>query len=170
MPFDWSDRTVGLLGRLTNLKSIVLEKYSVFQALSQETLDMLCHCCPNVTHMVLEVYIPSGRGMQMYSISGPSNLVYLDISQCRGFYLGSLAIPSLRVIKVGRHPWNGPLITADSVQLPCLYPILCLGTPFITQLNEHTLMPSWSEMPYAELENVLQQVCSCRNHKRTWIM
>jgi hypothetical protein len=168
LPFDWSDRSVSLLSRLHSLRCVVLEKYSVFQVLTQETLNLLCQCLPRVTRLAIEVYIPSGRGMQVYSFAHMLHLTYLDISQCRGFYLGSLDAPSLRIIKLSRHPWNGPLISADSMLLPCLYRVLCCGTPAIRQLNEHTLQPCWSETVYPELESILQVVCSCRNHKRSW--
>ena len=169
LPFDWSQRSLACLGRLRRLHTLILEKYFVFQVLQQESLEQLLAGAPQLERLIMEVWTPSGRGLLLFRISSP-RLRYLDVSQCRGFYLKELSAANLHVFKVARHPWNGPLTCADSLYIPCLYDVLRLGTPRLRQLNEHTLQPDWHVDTYPELEVVLKAVCSCRRHKSSWAM
>lgn len=169
LPLDWSERSIKSLGRLKSLHSLVLEKYSVFENLDQHLLDLLFRYLPKLERLILEVWTPSAKGLVLYHIKSPI-LRYLDISQCRGFYLESLDTPELQVFKVGRHPWNGPLTSANDVNIPCLHRLLASGAPNLQQLNEHTLQPGWQEVEYEELEVVLKAICSCRKHKKGWAM
>jgi len=169
MPFDWSSRSLHSLSQLKNLHTLVLEKYFVFQALSQSSLDELFTTLPDLKRLILEIWTPSGKGLQFYNVDAP-NLVYLDVSQSRGFYLKRLNLPSLEVFKVARHPWTGPLTCVDTLDIPCVYTILVEGAPALKQLNEHLLKPEWKSEIYSELETVLNSVCSCRKHKSGWAM
>lgn len=169
MPFDWSQKSLEFIGRLKNLNTLVLEKYFVFQNMSQASLDILLEQLPKLERLVLEVWTPSGKGLILYQIRS-TQIVYLDVSHCRGFYIGGIHLPGLRVFKVTRHPWNGPLTCADSINLPCIYEVLKAGAPNLKQLNEHTLQANWAEDVSPELQTVLQAVCSCRRHKSGWTM
>ena len=169
LPLDWNERSLRCLGRLKSLHSLVLEKYSVFENLDQHLLDMLFRYLPKLERLILEVWTPSAKGLVLYRINS-SNLQYLDISQCRGFYLDELNAPNLEVFKVGRQPWNGPLTAASDINIPCLHTLLVTGTPKLQQINEHTLQPGWHDVIYEELEVVLRATCSCRKHKSGWIM
>ena len=169
LPFDWSVRSLTALGRLRRLENLVLEKYFVFQTMEQESLDRLFRNLPYLRRLILEVWTPSGRGLQFYNLRSQS-LEYLDVSQCRGFYLGDVDLPKVTVFKISRHPWNGPLVTADNINVPCVYEVLAEGVPELRQLNEHTLRPDWKENTYDELDVVLKAVCSCRSHKSGWVM
>ena len=170
LPFEWSARSLHALTRLTRLESLVLEKYFVFQGLHQDSLDQLFQSVPNLRNLILEVWTPSGPGLQFYTMHSQS-LQYLDISQCRGFYLHSVKLPALQVFKISRHPWNGPLISADMISIPCIYRVLCEGSPDLRQINEHVLKPDWRHNLYEELQVVFKSVCSCREHKAVgWAM
>jgi hypothetical protein len=169
LPFDWSHRSLLALTRLRRLENLVLEKYFVFQSMEQEALDQLLRQLPNLRRLILEVWTPSGRGLLFFRLSSNS-LEYLDVSQCRGFYVGSVNLPKVTVFKISRHPWNGPLVAADSITVPCIYEVLCEGAPNLRQLNEHTLRPDWRETSYEELDVVLKAICSCRVHKSGWVM
>lgn len=169
LPFDWSQRSLLALSRLRRLENLVLEKYFVFQTMDQESLDTLFRQLTNLRRLILEVWTPSGRGLIFYHLTSAS-LEYLDVSQCRGFYLGTVNLPRVQVFKISRHPWNGPLVSADSVNVPCVYEVLCEGAPALRQLNEHTLRPDWRDNPYEELDVVLKAICSCRVHKSGWVM
>lgn len=169
IPFEWSNRSLLSLGRLIRLDSLVLEKYFVFQSLNQESLNQLFQSVPRLRHLILEVWTPSGKGLQLYSIKSHS-LKSLDISQCRGFYLEQVILPEVEVFKVSRHPWNGPLATGEASNMPCLYTLLSQGCPSLKQLNEHVLRPEWRDVVYSELQLVFSSVCSCRDHKSGWPM
>ena len=111
LPFDWSSRSLEALGRLTKLHSLVLEKYFVFQSLIN---GALCNCFGvylTCGRLILEVWTPSGKGLILYSMRS-AHLEYLDISQSRGFYISELTMHALKIFKVSRHPWNGPLTCA----------------------------------------------------------
>ncbi len=170
LPFDWSSRSLEALSRLSKLDTLVLEKYFVFQTLAQCSVDQLFRRLPNLRRLILEVWTPSGKGLILYNMKS-AHLQYLDISQCRGFYIGELTMPALKVFKVSRHPWNGPLTCSYSIHIPCLLEVLRAGAPNLEVLNEHTLRPSWKRgVTYPELDTVLNAICSCRKHKSGWCM
>ncbi|KAH3713463.1 uncharacterized protein LOC127857777 [Dreissena polymorpha] len=169
MPFDWSDSSVDSLLRLKNLHSLVLEKYFVFQKLCQDLIDKLLLGLSCLRQLMLEVWTPSGHGLVFFSLVSKS-IEYLDISQSRGFYLNAVHFPKLKVFRVARHPWNGPLVLADRINVPCIYDVLAEGAPNLERLNEHYLEPTWRECKYKQLEEVLKSVCSCRRHKSGWAM
>lgn len=165
MPFDWSPRSVRALSRLQELRTLVLEKYFIFQSLEQGHLDNLLGSLPNLRNLDLEVWTPSGRGLQPYYIESKS-LRTLDISQCRGFYLQDLHTPSLKVFKVSLHNLSGPLASLESVNATCLHQVLSEGAPNLTQINDHVLHPDWRDNVYPELDSIMNSVCSCRLHKQ----
>ncbi|XP_033749457.1 uncharacterized protein LOC117334107 [Pecten maximus] len=169
LPFDWSDRSVMCLTRLQNLHTLVIEKYFVFQAMKQDLLDKMMDGLPNLKRLMLEVWSPSGPGLVPYTIRSKS-LEFLDISQSRGLYLKALDIPKMIRFRVARRPWNGPLVCADKIALPCLYNTLLEGAPGLHKLNDHYLEESWKDNVYSTLEEVLKVVCSCRRHKTGWAM
>ena len=165
IPFEWSQRTLQALVRLQRLDSLVLEKYYMYQPLPQDSVDLLFHSLPQLRHLMLEVWTPSAPGLQLYNITSKA-LQYLDISQCRGFYLQSLHTPQLEVFKLSRHPFSGPLISSpDGMNIPCVYHVIREGCPQLKQINEHILSRDWRLMIYPELQVVLAAVCACRQHK-----
>ncbi|KAK3609100.1 hypothetical protein CHS0354_015659 [Potamilus streckersoni] len=168
-PFDWSERSVESLLRLKQLHSLVLEKYFVFQYLSQILLDKLLSGLLNLKRLMLEVWTPSGQGLLMFSITSRS-LEYLDVSQCRGFYIEHINTPNLTQFHVARHSWNGPLVIAEQLNIPCLHDILLEGAPDLVKLNDHYLKNNWMEIKYNQLQEILKGVCSCRQHKTGWAM
>ena len=167
LPFDWSCRSLEALGRLGSLHSLVLEKYFSYQGLQQEYLDQLLTRCTSLRRLVLEVWTANAQGVELYDMTS-QNLTYLDVSQCRGFYLDSVNLPNVTVFKMNRYPWNGHLVCPDRVNIRCVYDVLCTGTPSLKQLNEHTLHSDWKYCVYPELETVLRAVCSCQKHKSSW--
>ena len=169
VPFDWSDKSVECLLRLKRLRSLVLEKYFVFQSLNQKLLDKLLAGLSDLKQLMLEVWTPGGHGLVFFSIISKS-VEYLDVSQSRGFYLKNVHLPQLKRFRVARHPWNGPLVLTDRLCVPCLYDVLADGAPNLEKINEHYLEPNWREVRYKILEEVLKSVCSCRAHKSGWAM
>ncbi|XP_053405871.1 uncharacterized protein LOC123565371 [Mercenaria mercenaria] len=169
VPFDWSDKSVDCLLRLQNLRSLVLEKYFVFQKLCQDLIDRLLIGLPCLKQLMLEVWTPSGHGLVFFALVSKS-VEYLDISQSRGFYLNTVHLPKLKTFRVARHPWNGPLVLADRVNVPCIYDVLAEGSPKLEKINEHYLKPTWRDGIYQTLEEVLRSVCSCKRHKSGWAM
>ena len=169
LPFDWSDSSIGSLSRLKSVKNLVLEKYFVFQHLPQVSLDRFLVALPHLNRLLLEVWTPSAHGLLLYTMSHKT-LQYLDISQSRGFYLQALNMPNMRRFRVARHPWNGPLVLAEHVNIVCLHTVLAGGAPRLTKINDHYLEPDWQHSPSERLEEVLKGVCSCRRHKTGWAM
>lgn len=170
LPFDWScTRNVENLTQLKTLQTLVLEKSSVFQSVPQSRLDKLLAGLPSLRQLMLEIWTPSGVGMTKYDLSSES-LEFLDVSQCRGFYLRSLTMPRLKRFRVARHPWNGPMVFPARLNIPCLYDILCLGTPRLMKINDHYLKENWKNSCHGRLDEVFKSVCSCRKHKTGWMM
>ncbi|KAL3866123.1 hypothetical protein ACJMK2_043454 [Sinanodonta woodiana] len=169
VPFDWSEKSVDSVLRLKQLHCLVLEKYFVFQYLSQTLLDKLLSGLSHLKRLMLEVWTPCGQGLVMFSITSKS-LEYLDITQCRGFYIEHLNTPHLTQFRVARHPWNGPLVIAEQLNIPCLHDILLEGAPDLVKLNDHDLKSNWMEIKYSQLQEILKGVCSCRMHKTGWAM
>lgn len=169
MPFDWSTKSVQILVNLHRLETLVLEKYFVFQALDQALLDRLVQSLPHLKHLVIEVWTPSGSGTIFYTIRSRT-LLHVDVSQSRGFFLKEVDLPNVTVFKASRHPWNGPLVTSDSLRMPCIHQVLADGTQNLQQINEHILRPDWKRNVYEELNLILKSMCSCRKHKSGWMM
>lgn len=167
MPFDWSERSIQALCRLQNIRSLVLEKYFVYQTLDQTSLDQLIQTLPRLTHLTLEVWTPSGSGLLFYSVASAS-LEYLDISKCRGFYLGNVDVPKLKTLKASRHPWNGPLVTADSLRVPCIHHVLGYGATHLEHLNDHKMESDWQKSVSESLNSLLKSICSCSMHRSDW--
>ena len=168
IPFDWSERSVQLLARLQNIQTLVLDKYFVYQSLEQTSLNHLIHSLPRLRSLTLEVWTPSGSGLLFYSISSES-LEYVDISKCRGFYLGPVNLPRVKTLKASRHLWNGPLVTRDSsIHVPCIHQVLSDGSPILSILNDHRLEEEWRTEVSEELDRLLKTVCSCCMHMSEW--
>ena len=169
LPFDWSDNSIASLARLKSLRNLVVEKYFVFQHLPQVSLDRFLGAVPQLRRLLLEVWTPSAHGLLLYAMTHRT-LQYLDISQSRGFYLQALTMPSMQRFRVARHPWNGPLVLAEHVNIVCLHTVLSSGAPRLAKINDHYLEPDWRRNPSERLEEVLKGVCSCRKHKTGWAM
>ncbi len=164
LPFDWSSRSLDALGRLTKVESLLLDRYFVFQPLTQAALDQLFRLLPKLRKLHLEAWTPTGKGMALYTMKSEI-LVALDISNSRGFYVSKLDMPQLEIFKVNRHPYSGPLRCGSKTECPCVLDVLRHGAPQLKQLNEHTLRREWKDVCYSELETVLKSICSCQRHK-----
>lgn len=163
LPFDWTERTLRALSRLPNLESLNLGKYFIFQPLEQQQLDTLFRSAPLLKRLTMEVWTPSGRGLQLFQMQSET-LEYLDVSMCRGFYLDRLHLPMLQVFKVSNCPMNGPLVSGEGIDISCMHDLLCRGTPNLKQLNESRLAGNWKESVDDQLEGVLKTVCPCARH------
>lgn len=174
VPFDWSDRSVQHLCRLSYLSTLVLKKYFTYQCLSQSTLDCIIDGLPALRRLHLEVWIASGNGSVSFTLASP-HLELLDLSHCRGFDLAHIDLPALTTIKLSRiYLWHGTLMlrsgngsSGPDTSRPCIREILANGAPNLRVINEHILRPEWKDrsVTYDELELVLGAVCSCVNHR-----
>ncbi|KAK3604722.1 hypothetical protein CHS0354_018962 [Potamilus streckersoni] len=162
--FDWSERTVESLLRLKQLCRLDLEENVINPTVSQTLLDKLLSGLLNLKKLMLQVWIPFGQGFVMFSITSRS-LEYLDVSQCRGFYIKHINTPNLTQFRVSRHPWEESLFFRNQRNIPCLYDILLEGAPDLVKLNDHYLKNNWKEIKYNQLQEILKGFCSCRQHK-----
>ncbi|KAK3604721.1 hypothetical protein CHS0354_018961 [Potamilus streckersoni] len=162
--FDWSERTVESLLRLKQLCRLDLEENVINPTVSQTLLDKLLSGLLNLKKLMLQVWIPFGQGFVMFSITSRS-LEYLDVSQCRGFYIKHINTPNLTQFHVARHPLEESLLFRNQRNIPCLYDILLEGAPDLVKLNDHYLKNNWMEIKYSQLQEILKGVCSCRQHK-----
>ena len=163
VPFDWTERSIRALNRLPNLEVLHLTKYFIFQNLEQQQLDSLMTATPLLQKLMMEVWTPSGRGLQLFHLQSDT-LEHLDVSQCRGFYLESVNLPHLKVFKVSICPMNGPLVSSEGISVVCMHKMLCEGAPEMERLNEHRLGKGWKESTDTELDKVLMSVCPCKMH------
>jgi len=177
VPFDWSERSVNILLRLSHINTLVLKKYFTYQCLSQSMLNQILEGLPLLRRFHLEVWIASGHGAVAFSVSSP-HLEFLDLSLCRGLDLERVDLPQLTVIKLNRlYPWHGSLMLHSSTSGQdqcrlCIREVLACGAPRLRLVNEHILRQEWSQLSgiYDELNLVIGAVCSCPLHRSdSWV-
>jgi len=167
LPFDWSPRSVDAIVRLRKLEELSLGRYSELQALDCVTLDRVVSGLPRLRRLELEVWTPCASGGLTYYGLHSKSLEYVDLSQCRGFAVGHVSLPKVRVLKLSRCLWSGPLMVQDTIDiysLPCLHHILSEGVPNLKELNGHKLPADWYERVDEEFESLLKSVCPCELH------
>jgi len=167
LPFDWSSKSVDAITQLRQLEELVLFRYSGLQALECITLDRVVAGLPRLRRLELEVWTPCASGGLTYYSLRSKSLEFVDLSRCRGFAVGHADLPRVRVMKLSRCLWSGPLMvqsTTDVCSLPCLYHVLRDGVPNLEELNGHKLSTGWSEHVSDELESVLKTTCTCELH------
>jgi len=177
LPFDWSERSVRTLSRLRQLEALTLHQYFWMQSVDPYFVEQVVSSAPALRTLCLEIWSPSGNGLQSYTIRSPT-LEHLDVSQCRGLCLGDVSLPRLRSIVVSRQPMSGPL-SSDSAPRPlaCLLHVLSTGAPALSTLNGYELPSSWNTGSRGEneavgdeneaLESLLTTICACAVHKPT---
>ncbi|KAK3791055.1 hypothetical protein RRG08_010459 [Elysia crispata] len=167
MPFDWTDRNIKNLCRLTGLEKLVLEKYGIYNHIfTQDHLTMLMKNLVNLKKLLLEVWIPASnnRGMEVYCIES-SSLTFLDISQCKGFYIKKLNTPNLLKLRIARRPWLKMLLQTQSPFLPCVCTVLQDGAPELQEINGFHLERNSLSHPTDELSTLMNTICCCLRHK-----
>jgi len=164
IPFDWTERSLHALHRLSNLKVLNLQKYFLFQPLDQNMIDTLFICAPLLCRLTMEVWTPSGRGLQSFRLCS-EHLQFLDVSRCRGFYIEDVDLPRLLEFHVSICPMNGPLVSGEGIDMVCVYNVLKAGAPSLCRLNEHELKTDWRRTAYDELDSLLKSVCACAKHQ-----
>jgi len=164
IPFDWTERSLHALHRLSNLKILNLQKYFVFQPLDQNMIDTLFVSAPLLRRLTMEVWTPSGRGLQSFRLRS-EELLFLDVSRCRGFYIEDVDLPRLVEFRVSICPMNGPLVSGEGIDMVCVYNVVKAGAPSLCRLNEHQLKSDWRSSVYGELDTLLKSVCACTKHQ-----
>jgi len=164
IPFDWTERSLHALRRLSKLKVLNLQKYFLFQPIDQSTIDMLFTSAPLLHQLTMEVWTPSGRGLQSFCLRS-EHLEFLDVSKCRGFYIEDIDLPKLVEFRVSMCPMNGPLVSGEGVDTVCVYNVVKAGAPSLCKLNEHVLKDDWRNTVYDELDTLLKSVCACAKHQ-----
>ncbi|CAL1531732.1 unnamed protein product [Lymnaea stagnalis] len=165
MPFDWTEHNVENLCNLKKLKNLVLERYgSLNHVFTQELLNQLMRSLVNLKKLLLEVWIPN-QIMGVYCIESTS-LFFLDVSQCRGFYLNRLNTPNLLQLRLATNSLQRNYFQRQSPQLPCMYTVLSAGAPKLEEINGHHFGIESSEHPSEEMCNLLGTLCCCLQHAR----
>ena len=167
LPFDWSPKSVDAVMRLSKIEELSLTKYSELQALDCVTLDRVITGLPRLRHLELEVWTPCASGGLTYYSLRSKSLEVVDLSRCRGFAVGHVDLPRVRVLKLSRCLWSGPLMvqnTTDIYSLPCLHRILSVGMPNLMELNGQKLHADWHNHVDEDLESLLKSVCPCELH------
>lgn len=167
LPFDWSPKSVDAIVRLRNLEELSLSRYSELQALDCVKLDRVLTGLPRLRRLELEVWTPCASGGLTYYSLRSKSLEFIDLARCRGFAVEHVDLPWVRVLKLSRCPWSGPLMvqnTTDICSLPCLHRILSDGVPNLEELNGHKLHADWRKHVDDEFELLLQSICPCDLH------
>ena len=164
IPFDWTERSLHALHRLSNLKVLNLQKYFLFQPLDQNMIDTLFTSVPLLRRLTMEVWTPSGRGFQSFRLCS-EQLQFLDVSRCRGFCIEDVDLPRLMEFRVSICPMNGPLVSGEGIDMVCVYNVVKSGAPSLCRFNEHELKADWRSTVYEELDNLLKSVCACAKHQ-----
>lgn len=187
LPFDWSDKSVPCLSRLTRLKSLFLETGLFLKSLPQDSLDQVLSSLGNLKALHLSERCPVQWGYHVYDITSAS-LELLNISQSNGLFLRSVDTPRLTTLLIQRHSWAGPaaLQRAQAV-IPCLHKVLRNGAPRLKNINEFVLeSPPWAsttlspeskkvkddgkKSPGLDLDVLFRKLCSCAYHKGHWAL
>ncbi len=163
VPFDWSPRSVLLMCRLKQLRTLQLGQYMMLLGVRQEMVDTLLRNMPQLRELEIRVCSPHQNYTTTYSIAH-SGLQLLDVSTSKGFFIHELECPQLTVLKIGRFPWKGPIVDKETNKLPCVYSLCQKGTPRLSYINRHHLQPYWTEFLYDELNAALCKLCSCKDH------
>ena len=163
VPFDWSPRSVLLMCRLKQVKTLQLGQYMMLKGIQQEMMDALLRNMPQLRELEIQVCSPYHNRTITYSIKH-AGLELLDISMCKGFFLHELTCPRLTVLKLGRCAWKGPLVNKETNKLHCIYSLCKKGTPSLAYINRHHVQAYWVEYLYDELNTLLCKVCSCKDH------
>lgn len=167
LPFDWSPRTVDAIVHLRKLEDLSFARYSELQALDCVTLDRVISGLPRLRRLELEVWTPCASGGLTYYGLHSKSLEFVDLSRCRGFAVGHVDLPKVRVLKLSRCLWSGPLMvqnTLDIYSLPCLHHVLSDGVPNLEELNGYKLPADWREHVDSDFELLLKSVCPCELH------
>jgi len=164
IPFDWTERSLHALHKLSNLKVLNLQKYFLFQPIDQKMIDSLFLSAPLLRRLTIEVWTPSGRGLQSFHLHS-EQLEFLDVSRCRGFYIEDADLPKLVEFRVSICPMSGPLVSAEGIDMVCVYNVVKAGAPSLCQLNEHVLKADWRNTVYDELDTLLKSICACAKHQ-----
>lgn len=116
----------------------------------------------------IQVWIPTcnNRGMEVYYVES-SSLTFLDVSQCRGFYLKRVRTPNLLHLRIARRPWQKNLPLQQSPHLPCMCSVLSSGAPKLQYINGHRLESENLHLPSEELTSLMTIICCCLQHKRS---
>jgi len=73
--------------------------FTVSYVCQKPLIDTLFRSAPFLRQLTMEVWTPSGRGLQLFAMHSET-LEMLDVSACRGFYLEFVELPCLRIFKV----------------------------------------------------------------------
>ncbi|XP_007488875.1 uncharacterized protein LOC100019770 isoform X1 [Monodelphis domestica] len=173
LPFDWSARSVALLTRFQQLRTLELKYFWSFKGVCPDTMQELTKALPNLKTLVLHVLVPVKDLGVSYALESRS-LETLDVSQSRGLVFRHLDLPALKALRV-KKTVRGIILNcrtrlALQSRWACLYTLLCRGTPNLRVLNNQTLLPHWREQAYKELHALLLQACYCTRHSDTWLL
>ena len=150
------------LSKLKKLKCLGLMQ-SLYR-FDYNAFDELFGDIPQLERLTLEC---EGAGIKLQKFHHPS-LKYLDISQCKGFYIETMDLPQLKELKISRSPLiSGPLVPTRPI-LPCLKSVLSQGAPSLEYINEYSLKADWQKEKYPEQEKLLKTICLCKTHKDYW--
>jgi hypothetical protein len=169
VPFDWSERSISSLLRLTNLRVVTLTKYFRYSPVDPAAFLQVFSAMPELRWLTLELWTETGDGFALYSIQSKM-LQYLDISSCRGVFLSKMQLPSLRTFRVSCNPLSvefaeSPFWQDRFAERPCVYDVIRDGGPRLEYLNDHKLSSDWSVCLYPELDHLLGTICSCHLHR-----
>ncbi|GFS02153.1 hypothetical protein ElyMa_002856600 [Elysia marginata] len=166
IPFDWTDKNIKNLCLLTGLEKLVLEKYGIYNHIfTQDHLTKLMDSLVNLKKLLLEVWIPStnNRGVDVYCIRS-SSLTFLDVSQCRGFYIKKLITPNLLNLRIACRPMLKILLQTHSPFLPCVCTVLLEGAPRLQEINGFHLERNSLLYPNDDLGTLMNTICCCPRH------
>jgi len=167
LPFDWSDNSLNLLRRLTELREVTLRKYFRYATVDREFFCAVFASLPRLRRLTIELWTESAGGFSYFRLQSRT-LEHLDVTLCRGLFISEMSLPSLLTFKVSRSPFCqvlGASLRFGLADTPCIYEILSAGAPQLVQLNSHVLHADWRSSSYPELELELSNVCSCAVHK-----
>ncbi|ESN91610.1 hypothetical protein HELRODRAFT_165663 [Helobdella robusta] len=166
VPFDWAIHSVKSLSKLTNLKSLVLNKSSTFQNLEQYGLNYLLNALVSLEQLDIEVTLPSGYGFQNFTFESTS-LKVLNISRSKGLQVVGLKTPNLVKLILSNNPSFIPLLPNDTSLLPageCLHSIVKHGAPKLLKMNEVELNYNWRCSLKEDVNLLLSSYCNCVKH------
>lgn len=149
LPFDWSDRSMLSLSRLSNLECLSALHYGHFKVPGQKNIDRLFSSLPNLKSVSLQVVSNCSCAFSIRS----NQLESMDLSSCRGINLIQLRTPNLTSLKLPQISRSAYVCYQEDDPLPCVADVIKDGAP-----NVHLLNGS------SNFDDVLSKVCACSRH------
>ena len=162
--FEWTERSLYSLCRLTHLEVLILHQCSDSHTkLEQNLLSHLLQALPNLKHLVIEATFSNCFVFgQLFPCS--KSLQKLNLANCTGVVFTGFNLPILDEIHIGKKLRRQNSLDQNPAMMACLHDLLVSGAPDLKIFNGRCLPSDWKTNITDEVSNILIDTCSCPTH------